>query len=216
MKKLLGVLTICALAATAFGQGQVGFINNTAGLVRQWTSLTDSTPIGSPVGGAQVELFTASAGTTFSPMGTYSGANFLPAYPTLAAFLAANAGWSAIATTGITPVAGRFNGGTVNSSVAYGVNAEYVILGWTGATGTTWDQAFGTAGAFLGTSAEFTTATGNPTTTPPGTAVLLSATLTGMTPVANTAAYLTPIPEPTSFALAGLGLAALLVFRRRN
>jgi len=67
-----------------------------------------------------------------------------------------------------------------------------------------------------GTSLMFSTTTGNPQATPPGTATLLSGTLTGTIGAANTGVFLTPIPEPTSFALAGLGLAALLVFRRRN
>jgi len=212
MKKLLCILTMSALAASAFAQCQVGLINNTAGMVRQWTGPTDPTVISSPVGGAQVELFTASAGTAFTAMGAYNGNSFVPAFPNLAAFLTANPGWSAIATTGITPVAGRFNGGTQTlPGVAGGANAEYVILGWTGATGTTWDGA-----PMQGTSLMFSTTTGNPQATPPGTATLLSGTLTGTIGAANTGVFLTPIPEPTSFALAGLGLAALLVFRRRN
>lgn len=209
MKKLLGILAISALAASAFAQGQVGFINNAAGLVRQWTGTADTTLISVPVGGGRVELLTAAAGSSLTPLGTLSAAGFSTPYTTLAGFLAANPGWSAIGNTGFTPVAGRFNGGTYTlPGVVAGANAEYVIIGWTGAAAT-YDAAMQTAGSFFGTSALTTTGTGNPNTTPAGTATLLSATFTGLT--------LAPaVPEPTSFALAGLGLAALVAFRRRS
>jgi len=46
--------------------------------------------------------------------------------------------------------------------------------------------------------------TGNPPLTPPGP-------LNGMPDI-----HLVPVPEPSTLALAGLGLASLLVFRRRN
>jgi hypothetical protein len=80
------------------------------------------------------------------------------------------------------------------------------MIGWTGSSAS-YDIAFA-ANAFLGESAIARTATGNPTATPPGTAVPLSDTFTGITPA--------PTPEPSTFALAGLGLAALLIFRHRR
>jgi hypothetical protein len=61
----------------------------------------------------------------------------------------------------------------------------------------------------FGQSAIFTTATGDPTATPvPGFPVSLRGSFAGL--------MMATIPEPTGFALVGLGLAALLVFRRRN
>jgi hypothetical protein len=209
MKKLVGILAISALASAAFAQGLVGFINNTAGYVTQWTSSTDPTLIRVPAGGGMVELLTAPSGTAFNSLGTLGASGYVLNYPTLEAFLGANPGWADMATVGFTtPAAGRFNGGTVTlqTAIAGNANAEYVIIGWTG-TAATFDLAMGTANTMFGSGPMLTTTTGSGAT-PPTPATLLSATFTGMT--------LAPIPEPATFALAGLGLAALVAFRRRN
>jgi len=72
-----------------------------------------------------------------------------------------------------------------------------------------WFYVSGTSGALAGQTLHFQNGTGNPngvpTPTPP-------ATLDGWTgPIT-----LNPVPEPSTFALAGLGAAALLLFRRRK
>ena len=163
MKKLLGILAISALASGAFAQGLVGFLNNSAGYVTQWTSSTDPTPIRVAVGGGMVELLTAPAYTPFTALGTLSASGFSSPYSTLEAFLTANPGWQSVASVGFTtPAAGRFNGGTVTlqGAITGGANAEYVIIGWTGAA-TTWDAALTTAGTFFGTGPMTTTTTGS-------------------------------------------------------
>jgi hypothetical protein len=154
-----------------------------------------------PVGGGFVELIAAPAGSALT-------ANAAWTYSSLAGFLAANPAWATVGTSSINLAAGIFSGGGFTiANVAPGANASYVVLGWTGGAGTTWDTALA-SGAMLGESAVFTTATANPGTTPPGVAVNLKTTFGGIT--------LAPIPEPATFALAGLGLAALMVFRRRS
>ena len=50
MKKALTLIVLIVTPTMAFAQGLVGFINNTAGLVRQWTSPSDPTVIPIPVG----------------------------------------------------------------------------------------------------------------------------------------------------------------------
>jgi len=219
MKKLLGIMAATALAVSAFGQGQVVF-NNVTGLVQAWTSATDSTPVTSTKGNAYVELISAPVGTALLTPGVPA----LGAFPTLASFLAANPGWAASApitgasNPGGLAINGIFGLGTQNLNVGGGVNANYFVLAWSGPNGgavgtyNTYDLAMAN-GNWFGESAIYTTATGDPTTTPPGTAIGLKNTFGGLMTVATA---IQPIPEPTSFALAGLGLAALLVFRRRN
>ena len=161
-----------------------------------------------PVGVGHVELLTAPAGVAFNALGSLSGVGFDLNYGSMSAFLSANPGWVEISTTGITPVAGRFNGGTatLQTAIAGGAPAEYVLIGWTG-TAATFDAAMGITGTMFGSGPMLTTTTGSGGT-PPIPATLLSATFAGMT--------LAPIPEPATFALAGLGLAALVAFRRRS
>jgi hypothetical protein len=212
MKKLLGILAITALATSGFAQGTVVFANSAnTGPVKQWTSTIDSTAIAVAKGNGRVELFAGLPTLTAvaNPFFTYSPSGVLVNYGSLSAFMTANAGWADIATTPITSLtAGQFAGGGVTiPGIAAGGSASYFILGWNGPS-TTIDAAI-TGGVFLGESAVFTTATGNPGATPPGTPVNLNTTFTGML-------LAPPIPEPSTFALAGLGAAALLILRRRK
>ncbi len=161
-----------------------------------------------------VQFLAAADGTPFKPLGTFGffagNPGFAVTYSTLASYLAANPGWNAYSTVGIAPVTGRFNAGIVTvSPLAPGGDIEYVLIGWTGPSASL-DAAIG-SGAFIGESALFAgIATGNPTTTPPGTPTSISSSFTGL--------ILAPVvvPEPSTFALAGLGAVMLIVFLRRR
>jgi hypothetical protein len=220
MKKLLGILAISALAASAFAQGTV-ILGNQTGLVKQWTSATDTTLISVPKGGGYVELIAAPATTALAnPLFTLVGNSATMNYSSIAGFLAANPGWAlpsnaaGVGTPGLIGLgAGVFAAGTYTiNGIGDGANAQYLLIGWTGSA-TTADAGIAgwvPGGNMFGESSVFTTATSSLLGTPsPPLPVNLRTTFGGMTLVPN-------IPEPATFALAGLGLAALLVFRRRN
>jgi hypothetical protein len=178
MKKAFTLLVLIVSPTLAFAQGTVVFNNDESELVKQETSFSDPTLTSVPVGAGHVELLAAPARTAFTPFISFGG---VPNYPSLEGWLAANPGWADIATTGIQPVAGRFNGGTVTlPTAAPGANAEYVIIGWTGSFATL-DAAIASSSSLIGSSPMVTTATGNPTTTPPGPPVSLADTFSGIT-----------------------------------
>ena len=209
-------MAVCALTASAFAQGTVVFQNLT-GQIKQWTSASDATLIASPKGAFTVDLISAASGIALpNPLGAYNASgNFVvnPSYTTLATWLAANPGWSSDAVGGTSSVNGIFNNGTVSLIGIPGTatSAQYLIVGWA-STAVDLDHAIANKD-WIGESAIFTTTVGNPDLTPPGVATSLKATFTGMTLAPSGTAT---VPEPATFALFGLGAAALLIFRRRN
>lgn len=208
MKKILATLTLVVAGASAFAQGTVNFANNAATQVRfaptgtAWSGATNVTAnLGS------VELLYAELGTAMTPY----------AAGTLTTWLQQNPGWETSDTSirAINP-AGRFNAGvqTLATAAAGGV-VQAIVIGWftpSGAVGT-FDAAIAAAStgmAYVGFSQTFNIDTANPSALPtPETPTLLTSTTFG-------SLVLTPVPEPSTFALAGLGAAALLIFRRRK
>ena len=122
MKKALTLVVLIVIPSIIFAQGTVVFNNNT-GLVQQWTSSSDPTLAAVPVGGGYVQLIATTTGNPLlHTLGVYAGSvGFLPAYSSLAGFLAANPGWSVayalppdrapLAPVPINAAPGIFNGG---------------------------------------------------------------------------------------------------------
>lgn len=202
MKKILTLAALVAATSLSFAQGTVNFANSAATLI--------------------------SAGGVATPAvaGQFIYAVFVADPATVGA-----AGTTVPITDGAFQVAGGYNtnsailgrmttrnnlvvGGTAGSS------ADFIVRGWSVNAGTTWAAAL----AFWNN--------GNPSETmylgqsTVGNNILLgnggaisSTTLFGVgaTQVSafNMLQY-NPVPEPTSMALAGLGAASLLIFRRRK
>jgi hypothetical protein len=100
------------------------------------------------------------------------------------------------------------NSGTVYPTPAASV--YFQIEAWTGTQYNSYAAALasGVTGEFAGTSAVFNETIPGPPNTPPA--------LTGVGIVALTQVPTTIVPEPSTLAMAGVGLASMLIFRRKN
>jgi hypothetical protein len=197
MKKLLIAVGLAAVVSSASAQGLVNFFNSPTTLVTlrdgQGNNL-GSTP--AVAGQYYFQLFVAPAGTatdvgfTSSIMGTNQAS------------------------------AGRFSGGA-NVGVAgapAGSTRAIIVRGWSASYGSDYAQALaawtaGTAG-YLGSSSiapNFVFGGFDGT----GTIPTLPA-FGGTVGIQTGFALSAPVPEPSSIALAGLGAASLLLFRRRK
>lgn len=200
MKKLITTLCLTALVTGAFAQGLVKFSNSATTLVTD-SVLGSTTPAGA--GQYFYGVFTAPEGTTDPFAFTFSG------------------------TYATNSVAGRFQGG-LNTGIAVtgwaaGDTKSYFVAGWNAGMGHDYkplwleellNNAAGDSGVF-GISAIGVGVAGG--TDPLGNS-LPALVLFGASPSIATGFSLQPIPvpEPTTMALAGLGAAALLIFRRRK
>jgi len=197
MKKLVCTLAVVGLAASVFAQGQVT-LNSGGSLVK------DSNGTGIAVNGGFVQvLWAASDKPIVAPWNN--------TYASLGAWLTANPGW-AIADNTIKaingPLAGRFTGIGVTIPSINQINMA--IAAWTG-TAASFDAAIAANGQ-VGVSAGFSIKPGNPNATP---VPELPASTLGLYP-GQSLSTVSAVPEPSSLALAGLGAAALLIFRRRK
>jgi len=192
MKKLLLIGLLVGLTASAFAQGQVTLRN---------VFNTDPSPTATTGG-----LFFLNTGN--GPVlinqdfnAVFYGGSDSANLAVLGSFIGAGA------TGDNAGGAGTFFSGTVASIPGATSSAFLKIEAWTGSA-TTWANATG-PGVFRNqVPGVFTNPLGNPNAQPPET----PKDLDGM-PAITLAGI---IPEPSSFALAGLGAAALLIFRRRK
>ncbi len=205
MKNCILLLGLTSLAFSAAAQqGTIAFSNGT-GLVKQWISPSDSGPVNVGFQGGYVQLYYAPAGTAYTAWDINH-----PITP--AAWYASNPGWILAASPTIiaplnNPVMfGKFNGGALTlTGINAGANIDYVVVGWLGSA-PSFDAAYVNY-QIVGVSPRFTSGTGG-AGDPPSPPTPLSTSFGGM--------VLSPSPEPSTFALAGLGAAALLIFRPRR
>lgn len=203
MKKTLVTIALAALTASSFAQGTVNILNNLSGQFRApiygpesldpSSSKSGNTAAGLPAG-ATVYTGPLLSGTGFT-FAVYSGAvsvvdpNALTLLTTAVFRTGSAAGLITSQLAFVVP--GSAEGGSVKMQVR----------AWDNANGTlTWDTAL-----VKGSSAMFTQALGGGPLLP-----------TDMTGWQSFNVYGTVVPEPSTFILAGLGAAALLIFRRRK
>jgi hypothetical protein len=193
MKKLAAMLCLSVMATGAFAQGLVNFANNPQTLVSANIN-GNLANISGPSGSYYFALLTATA-----PTGPFTFTGLL--------------GTNLVNATG-----GRFSGGNgvAVPNWAPGTTLNYEIAGWDASLGSTFNPAWLTTApstGLFGISAVGSGVAGGGAQSLPtlqlfgGTGITSGFSLTGTGPI---------VPEPSSMALAGLGAAALLIFRRRK
>lgn len=207
MKKYLSILAITLVAASAFAQGTVSFANNAGSLIT-YKATVDASAVALPT------TLNGRAHLLYAPEAQVISA-WAPAIPLELYMAENNLQYVSGAPATVAPVAGRFSGGTrTATSLSPGGIGNFVVIGWAGTEAyASYGDAFNAAmmdatRAWVGVSAPFFIDTGDPTSIPAGSPTVMSSLFSGVT--------LVPVPEPATFALAGLGAAALLIFRRRN
>lgn len=215
MKRLLLTVGACLAASAAFGQGIIIFNNNPVTLGGSGAPLYMDTVGGTKLSGtdARAALMAGPAATAVSisltpgnlrkgnlEMGTYTAAPFQT-------WVNFRTGTSTASGAGFVSVGSQSS----RSFTSFGFNAQAVtqLAVWTG-NYNTWDEAYAAAllpgsTVKLGVSAPLTV------TTAANGADVNQPKLIGMQSFA-----VTLVPEPASASLIGLGLASLLIFRRRK
>ena len=226
MKKLATVLCAGALALGAYAQGTINVGNTAATLISTNATAAGGTvgTTGTALGGYTYGVFTAASTVTTIDA---SLQNLLTATWTFTGVYATN---SAIAS------GGRLNGGlgvATTTGWTPGVTNSYLILGWsanmgtwasvsTALTGATfnaggWGGGGLTSGDWLGASSIAFGAAGGGASGLPAYSLISTAGPNGQgTPIATGWDLYTVVPEPGTLALGGLGVAAMLIFRRRK
>ena len=234
MKKLV-LTSVCVLAMTgaAFAQGKVNWSSISASAMTAQTNSTTYSPLfggGAAPGGAVGATSLNGGALGFYYELLYSAfTGVQAAKPTTLASLGTWQDSGLSASNSITS-AGRLvpvNPGTsVNVPWASGITNSVMMVGWSGNLGSTWAIAQGNLNnsaflaslltqAFVGLS---NTGFINPGTADPGVTVFATAAGPQGLPINSllTQLNLIPVPEPGTMALAALGGASLLLFRRKK
>lgn len=215
----------------ALAQGKVNWSSISASFVTAQTNAQTYSPLfGAGSTGAGTVGATAGTADGFYYALLFNGVS-VPAsgvgvaQPTTLAGLAA---WNDTGLKGMNnTTAGRLSvTGTTGTSVtvpwAVGVTQNVMLVGWSANLGSTWSAALTSLNSlnfvgngFFGMSTTGYIAAGS---ADPGTAVFGSSDAGAGLPIRSllTQLYLVPVPEPSTLALAGLGAASLLLFRRRK
>jgi len=210
MKKTI-LITLAAMGSAfgAFGQGAVGLDNSTAaeGIVLTGTTGGSASGLGFYSGTAGVEVWYKN-GSAYD----VSSLNGLFANPA-AAYAKLTADGFTLATTfiGANVSGGGFGLGDLHIAGVSpaGSPITLAIASWQGSGATFQGAANGGVLGFIQPTADYTIA---PTPTSPD----LTAATGGFNTTDLRLNAITAVPEPSSFALAGLGAAAMLIFRRRK
>jgi hypothetical protein len=204
MKKLLTLAAMAGLTLSAFGQGQINFNNRV-------TSVTPaiSAPVyldvvgGTLLSGSDTSFHAALLGGATT--GTASSASAIGTLSLLASPSTA-ATWITFRTGTLAGFVAVGTDSARDSGLAYGSTGMFQMVAWQG-TETTWAAAYADWKNGLIKAGWSNPITSAVTTGPTDLAV---PNLTGLQ------SFAIAVPEPSTFALAGMGVAAMMIFRRRK
>ena len=215
MKKSL--LTLAVLGLTVAGSFAQGYFLFTASKGAVWESFSTGSPIYSS-GNVYTSFLWANSGSFSSGIATNAAGSNGGSWSTVNSLLsggfsvAVNAGNSQEVDVLSNTSALAKGGINYNSSATFQVantvaGNSYVIVpvAWNSIGGATLSAALA-SGTQVGYGNSFTYASGASSLATPS-----SFTTSGMLPFG-----VAPVPEPTSFALAGIGAAAMMIFRRKK
>jgi hypothetical protein len=203
MKKLLTLTLLLGVTAASFGQGVISWANTSSTLI-----LLDPDGAG---GQPPINLPVRAGAST-----TYDFALFLAPVGTAAPTGSDDVNWqNAVAyTANSTAAAGAgrmLNPGNATNTAGFGpgTSVQFIVRAWQSAVpGSTWDAAKTLGFSAIGTSGLGTLIVGGGAFPTPSAFGVAVGQIGGFT--------VNPVPEPSSMALAGLGAASLLLFRRRK
>jgi hypothetical protein len=208
MKKVVLTLTLSVACLAAFGQGRISFQNDSTRLVyyQGVAGQTDGSAVWVNNANGQTWMADLYLGTSSASLSLISSTTFSATAP------------------------GKFNTMNYASPTLPGGTTVFVVAQVRDA-GTTplpvWTPLTPHYGNFYGVSQEFSFILGTSAFTYPamysqGTTQGTGNWAAGTRDMSSTAPgffgaiAVSPVPEPTSFAMAGLGMAAMLIFRRRK
>jgi len=243
MKKILTILSVCGFSAAVFAQGTINWAAPTSNFIGQTNGTVYSgfvTSQGSPIGGTSGNTLGAASGLYYYALLTSTG---LATAPTSLSAFTGTLG-TAWLNTGLQMTNAASNNGrvspvggvVVNAAAANWANVDgttsqnALMVGWSANLGTTWAAAlanlnnWATVGSGIVGNAFFgvgsSVGTFALTTANPGATVLgvnpSQINDSAINPLSMQLLYVTPVPEPATIALAGLGGLALLALRRKK
>lgn len=189
MKKSILSALFAGLTAVAYGQGQINLDNN--------ANIALGNGLSTAVTNGLVFIGTVPISHDFG-LAIYGGTDSAN-LTLLKSFSGAGAALDNVAGAGTFT---DISGSAATIAGAAGTTAFFVIEAWSNPQFTSYAQAFA-ANDFVGRTLAFANPVSQLPNAPPDF-------------VAMPALVLSAVPEPSTFALAGLGAAALLIFRRRK
>jgi len=211
MKKIIAIIGLSVACIGAFGQGTVNFINTSATLIS-----TNGATTGALANVANQYVFAILTAPMVGFGSPQTSANITDGTWTFDGIYGNNIA-----------AYGRFSGGNnvaTTTGWGAGVTNSYVIVGWSANLGATWSSisnqlasgSWSANGYFGVSSIAFGMAGGGPSSLSPFGLFGTGPVAAGTPLTSGFTLYAVSVPEPSTIALAGLGAASLLLFRRRK